>query len=200
MKVERYILGDLQANCYLIWQDLHVVIVDPGSSSKKLVEHIKSQNGIVDAILLTHAHCDHVAGVESFVKQFSCPVYISAEDEKMLRDSKLNCSSMFQKGQSFLWPVTYYDAFVDVGKFHFFVEAAPGHTNGSVLLIFDNFICSGDVLFKQSIGRCDLPMGSSAKMSQTLNKIKTLNSDYIVYPGHGEATSIQEELVNNPYL
>lgn len=199
MKVERYVLGSLQANCYLIWDNQHVLIVDPGGSSKKVVEHIKEQEGIVDAILLTHGHYDHVAGVDFFRKHFLCPVYISADDEKLLRDSKLNCSS-FVEEKVFNWPVETYDMSMSIGPFHFDVEDAPGHTNGCVLLVFDNFICSGDVLFKQSIGRCDLPTGSNTKMNQSLEKVKTLNPDYIVYPGHGDSTTIQEELINNPFL
>ena len=199
MRVERYVLGSLQANCYLIWKENHVLIVDPGGSSKKIVEHIKKQNGIVDAILLTHGHYDHVAGVDFFTKCFPCPVYISEEDERLLRDSKLNCSSFIEE-TSFLWPTKSYGAKMAIGPFHFCVEDAAGHTNGCVLLIFDNFICSGDVLFKQSVGRCDLPTGSNTKMNTSLTKIKALNPDYIVYPGHGESTTIQEELLNNPFF
>ncbi|MDL2276945.1 MBL fold metallo-hydrolase [Breznakia sp. OttesenSCG-928-G09] len=199
MKIETYPLGMLQANCYLIWKDNHVLIVDPGGSSKRIVEYITQQEAIVDAILLTHGHYDHIGGVEFFVKQFHCPVYISEADQLMIDNPKFNCSDTFEGFSSDI-EIQHYTGNMKIENFTFEVMDAPGHTNGSVLLVFDDFICSGDVLFKQSIGRCDLPTGSNNKMFQTLSMIKGLNSKYKVYPGHGDSTTLYEEFLYNPFL
>ncbi|TDW20360.1 glyoxylase-like metal-dependent hydrolase (beta-lactamase superfamily II) [Breznakia blatticola] len=200
MKVETYPLGDIQANCYLIWNDNHVLMVDPGGSSRKIAEHIAAENGIVDAILLTHGHFDHIAGVEHFQKLYKCPVYVSEQEKRMLKDPNINGSHRFQNHVVVDVDTKSYQMHEHIGNFDFEVFEAPGHSEGSVLLIFDDFIISGDVLFQMSVGRTDLATGSSNKMNQTLAKIKMLEKNYIVYPGHGPSTTLDFEKQNNPYL
>ena len=78
-----------RVNTYLLWEENHVLIVDPGSKSHKLQETIDSQNGVVDAIVLTHGHFDHIAGVDALVKKYHCPVYINELDMAMLQDPKM---------------------------------------------------------------------------------------------------------------
>ncbi len=85
-------MGMVQVNTYLLWEENHVLIVDPGSKSHKLQETIDSQNGVVDAIVLTHGHFDHIAGVDALVKKYHCPVYINELDMAMLQDPMLNFS------------------------------------------------------------------------------------------------------------
>ncbi len=200
MKVETYPLGNIQANCYLLWQDNHVLMVDPGGSSRKIAERIASDGGIVDAILLTHGHFDHIAGVEHFQKMYNCPVYASKEEAKLLADPQLNGSHQFGENISLDVDLTYYQSEEHIGPFTFEVFEAPGHSEGSVLLIFDDVIISGDVLFQMSIGRTDLATGSSNKMNQTLNRIKMLDKNYTVYPGHGPSTTLDFEKQNNPFF
>ena len=168
-KMDTFVLGMVQVNTYLLWEENHVLIVDPGSKSHKLQETIDSQNGVVDAIVLTHGHFDHIAGVDALVKKYHCPVYINELDMAMLQDPMLNFS---------------YQAPVVV----------------TMLLWDDNLIC-GDVIFQGSIGRTDLPTGSNTKMMQTLRMIReTLPSKLKVYPGHGPDTTLDMEFRYNPYL
>lgn len=200
MLIERFPLGAMQANCYLIWNNHKVLMVDPGGTSKRVAEHILSKGGELVAILLTHGHFDHSDGVNFFLKFFDCPVYISEEDAKIVNDFKLNCAND-KNHPKINKKLSYYTTSMHLDGFSFEVVDAPGHTNGSVLLVFDTaFIMSGDVLFKESVGRCDLPTGSNTKMWQTLRYIKTMDPNYLVYPGHGEMSSLQEELINNPFL
>lgn len=199
MKIDKFELGMYQANCYLIWDKNHVLIVDPGGSSKKIVEHINEKDGIVDAILLTHGHVDHIEGVDFFYSKYKCPVYVEEADFKMIENPKFNCSATFS-GFTQQVNILFYQSNMNINNFEFDVISAPGHTNGSVLLVFDDIMFSGDVLFKNSIGRCDLPTGSNAKMFQTLKAIKMMSGDYIVYPGHGPKTTLQDEIKLNPFL
>lgn len=199
MKVEVYPIGDYQANCYLIWNEQHVLIVDPGGSSRKVVERIQQANGVVDAILLTHGHFDHFGGVDFFRKKFNCPVFIEAAELPLASNAKLNCSIAYHAIQ-LTPPVQFYQPQMRINNFTFEVIVAPGHTDGSVLLVFDTFMMSGDVLFKESVGRHDLPTGSYAKLMKTLESIKRMDPNLVVYPGHGECTTIHDEIVHNPFL
>lgn len=199
-RVEKFVLGMYMANCYLLWKENHVLIVDPGSTSRKLLNYLQEKEAIVDGILLTHAHFDHIGGVDYFASHFHCPVYVEADDEKMLTNRNLNCSLPGREVIVQSSVNNYAAGMNKLGIFDFEVHYAPGHTHGSVLLQFDDILFSGDVLFKESIGRTDLPLGSNAEMVNTLNYIKTLNPDLLVFPGHGDATTIGFELLHNPYL
>lgn len=199
-KVETFPLGLYQANCYLLWKDKHAIMIDPGSMSEKLLRYIKEQDAIVDAILLTHGHFDHIGGVDYFANAFHCPVYIDEEDEILLQDTYLNGSLPIQKC-IVNTPVTYYRIGKnEVGCFTFEAIFAPGHTLGCAMLRFDQLLFSGDVLFQNSIGRTDLAMGDDRKMKESLKMIKKLDPTLIVYPGHGPTTTLKEELKTNPFL
>ena len=168
----------LQVNTYLLWEENHVLIVDPGSKSHKLQETIDSQNGVVDAIVLTHGHFDHIAGVDALVKKYHCPVYINELDMAMLQDPMLNFS--YQAPVVVNSPVT---------------KLKPGKNS------IGAFTLQAIVIFQGSIGRTDLPTGSNTKMMQTLRMIReTLPSNLKVYPGHGPDTTLDMEFRYNPYL
>lgn len=198
-KIERLVLGLIGTNCYLLWEDNHVLIIDPASKSNKLKETIESQEGIVDGIVLTHGHFDHIAGVDAIAQYFHCNVYINEEDAPLLTNPHLNLS----EGQSIVVQHEFTclgPGVQTVGKFTFDFIDAPGHSEGSSMLLWhDNLVC-GDVLFQGSIGRTDFYTSSNTRMMQTLQMVKTLNPDLKVFPGHGESTTIQQELLSNPYL
>lgn len=201
-KIEQYVLGMVQTNCYLLWNDNHVIIVDPASKSSKLREKLKEAEAIVDAVVLTHGHFDHIAGADAFVKEFKCPLYISEIDSAMLQDTYLNVSRGLTGMEVTIQttPKYFKTGMNTIGTFEIKVIDAPGHTEGSVMLLWDNNLICGDVLFQGSIGRCDLPTASNNKMHQTLNKIKQMDPDLNIYPGHGPATNLKDELMYNPYL
>lgn len=199
-KVEKFVLGIYMANCYLIWNGNHVLMVDPGSTSRKLLQHLKDNNAIVDAILLTHGHFDHIGGVDYFASHFNCPVYIDGEDENMLTNIHLNCSLPGRETIVKTPVKKYKNGLNKIGDFTFNAIFAPGHTHGCTMLQFENILFSGDVIFKESIGRTDLPGGSNSEMYNTLQMIKTMDPNLQVLSGHGEPSILSYEFIHNPYL
>lgn len=200
-KIETYVLGNLQVNTYILWNDNHVLIIDPGSKSKKLQSVLDDANAIVDGIVLTHGHCDHIAGVDAFASKYNAKVYIHEYDLPLLSDANLNLSNYM--GEGFVVKSKaecLEEGKCTIGNFTFEFILASGHSEGSAMLIWDNYLICGDVLFQGSIGRTDFFTSSNTKMYQSLQLIKTLNPDLIVLPGHGPKTTLLQELNTNPYL
>lgn len=199
-KIETLVLGMYAANCYLLWEDDHVLIVDPGSKNTKIRETIDSQGGKVDGIYLTHGHFDHIAGVDALTAYYHCPVYINELDLPLLQDPRKNVSYGANEVIVRTSAIGLLPGHHQIGAFSFELLDAPGHSEGSSLMIWQQYLICGDVLFQGSIGRTDLPGGSNTKMFQTLQMVKTLDPSLIVYPGHGDRTTLQEELLYNPFL
>ncbi|MEG0520156.1 MAG: MBL fold metallo-hydrolase, partial [Erysipelotrichaceae bacterium] len=169
--------------------------------SPKIQAMIDEKEGIVDGIFLTHGHFDHIAGVDILVKKYHCGVYMNELDKPLLKDPDLNFSADTMN------PITIDSAvngltpgYHTIANFKFLLIDAPGHSEGSSLMIWDQHLICGDVLFAGSIGRTDLLSGSNSKMMQTLKMLKELDPNYDVYPGHGETTTLLRELQTNPYL
>lgn len=200
-KIDSLVLGSYAANCYLCWKNSHVLIVDPGSKSPKIQKLIAMQGGLVDGIYLTHGHFDHIAGVDSLASYYNCSVYMNPLDIPLLSNPYLNVSAgtgeevIVKTGVIGLEP-----GINQIGEFAFELIDAPGHSEGSCLMIWEGNMICGDVLFQGSIGRTDLITGSNTKMAQTLKKIKQMDANLKIYPGHGSTTTLQQELLHNPFL
>lgn len=191
-------LGVFQANCYLIRKADHVLIVDPGARAEKVIRNI-GENELVDGIVLTHGHFDHIGAVDDLIKHYGCRCWLHHEDHCIAKDRERN--SMQGIGASIYHPLEdLKEGDFKVGVFDMKVMKAPGHTPGSCLIQMENVLFSGDVLFYMSIGRTDLPLGSERDMKDSLRFITTLDRELIVYPGHGESTTIGFELDHNPWL
>lgn len=196
MEIKRFILGYVQENCYLCIQDNHALLIDPGCESQHICDYIETHKLIVDAILITHGHFDHIGGVDSFATIYKCPVYISKWDEECLENSMYNLA----KGLIVKSEVLHYQEHMKIGDFEFDIIEAPGHSPGSVFICIEKNIFTGDVLIKNEIGRLNFIRCDKQKMRETINLIKTLSYEYKIFPGHGELTTVENELKNNPYL
>ncbi|MFC6334810.1 MBL fold metallo-hydrolase [Paenibacillus septentrionalis] len=208
--IESYALGPLQTNCYVLTvQDESTgkrkgIVIDPGMNPQRMLEKLKDVE--VEAILLTHAHFDHMGGVDQVRKEANCPVYIHDLEADWLTDSRKNGSMRWQDVTP---PLATDPAEYELAEgmelkligHTFQVLHTPGHSPGSVSFVCDNHIFSGDVLFRASIGRTDLPGGREADLFDSIqNKLYKLADEVIVYPGHGPRTTIGFEKANNPFV
>ncbi|AJY75685.1 MBL fold metallo-hydrolase [Paenibacillus beijingensis] len=206
INIEKFVLGPLQTNAYLLTDEAgeRGVVIDPGIGPKKLLERIKGLK--IEAILLTHAHLDHMGGVDEVRKAAGCPVYIHDLEADWLTDPAKNGSLRW----SDLTPPLVTDPAeyaLDEGQkleligHVFTVMHTPGHSPGSVSFLLGNDLFSGDVLFRASIGRTDLPGGRERDLYDSITgKLFKLPRETVVYSGHGPKTTIGFEMDNNPYV
>lgn len=208
MKWSQIPLGVLQTNCYIVENpDKSCLIFDPGSEGKKLIKWLTKRELKPIAILLTHAHFDHIGAVDEVRDYYQIPVYIHIEEEDWLPDPTLNGSKFFMMQE--LIKVKKADYIINneetmkIGNFEFSVFETPGHSPGSVSYYFEQngFVVSGDALFKSSIGRTDLPGGNHKQLIKSIHeKLLFLPEETEVLCGHGPITTIGEEMDSNPFL
>ena len=201
-------LGPLQTNCYILSEkDSSCLIIDPGEEPEKIIQYISGKKLKPKAILLTHAHFDHIGAVDPIREKYSLPVYIHRKEAKWLSDPALNGSQSFLGGQMIIAKSADHlisaEQEMEIGGFLFKIFETPGHSPGSVSFYFEKagLIASGDTLFQSSIGRTDLRGGNESELLKNIHeKLLILPEDTIVLPGHGPATTIGQEMDSNPFL
>nr|MBP3258924.1 MBL fold metallo-hydrolase [Bacilli bacterium] len=166
-------VGSLEENCYIISND-KTIVIDPGDEANKIISYLKDNNLDLDSILITHHHFDHVGALEDLLNYKKVKVYdISNLEEKNYNISGFNIEVIYTKG----------------------------HTDDSVTYYFKdyNMMFVGDFIFEGSIGRTDLG-GNTSDMINSLKKIKKYNKNINIYPGHGNSTTLKNEVDNNYYF
>lgn len=209
MKIDYLILGGYQTNCYILRKDdsaRDCLIIDPGLEAEELIEFLNEEKLNPVAVVLTHGHIDHIAGVATLRRQFpETKVYIHNLDAEMLTNPNINLSAM--SGMAIVTEAEDVSLkerdVIDLADVKLLVLHTPGHTPGGISLYSKQagVVFVGDTLFADSIGRTDFPGGS---MSQLLNSVReklfTLPEQTEVYPGHGPATTIAAEKAHNPFF
>ncbi|MFV0557451.1 MAG: MBL fold metallo-hydrolase [Enterococcus sp.] len=206
MQVTRILTGPIPENCYIVSDKKHCLIIDPGAEGAKIQQIIASTNTTPIAILLTHTHYDHIGAVDELRERYQVPLYVSPLEASWLQDPLMNLSGLprhddiadiYVKTPAELFNYQTYT----LNEFTFAVVPTPGHSIGSVSFVFDDFVISGDALFKGSIGRTDLPTGNLEQLLQSIrSQLFILPDTTTVYPGHGDATTILAEKQTNPFF
>lgn len=206
MKVTGWVLGMVQTNCYCIYNEgeENALIVDPGAKGDYIIKKLDEKGLKAQAILLTHAHFDHIGAVETLVRKYDCSIYACDKEKEIALSSELNLSSKLIK-KIVLKDVTFLPdgSEISEGSLKCRLIATPGHTEGSCCYYFERegVLFTGDTLFCGSVGRTDLPTGSSSTLVRSIReKIMVLPDDTACFPGHGEPTSIGTERAINPFI
>lgn len=173
MKIEKIVTGSLDENCYLLKKNDTCLVIDPGDDYPNIKEAIGEDK--VLGVLITHSHFDHIGALRNFLTKRSVKIFKRSNLEEK----------------------TY-----NIGDFTFDVIYTPGHSKDSISFYFkeEQAFFVGDFIFKDTIGRCDLPGGNLAEMQASISKIKNYDRSITLYPGHNESTTLGEELDSNPYL
>ncbi len=206
IKVRKVLSAFESSNCYLVTEtssNLNL-LVDVGEFSLRIEKELRDM-GVesLEYILLTHGHYDHIMGVKATKEAFGGKVVIHEQDNAYLGNGMLSLAAL-RGYKSEDYPeadITVNDETVlTFGNEEIRVIHTPGHTPGSVCYEIGEILFTGDTLFKNCVGRADLPGGNAKTLIKSLLKLKGLNSDYIVYPGHEDETTLRGEKQNNPYM
>lgn len=205
LQVERFPVGPLQTNCYLVYDSdtLEAVVIDPGNDAPMILSRIYKLKLNVKAVFLTHTHGDHIGALREVIEVTGAPIYVHPLEADWLADPLKNLSihigeevqapeatHLFQSGET-----------IDMLGRTWTVIETPGHTPGGVSLAVENFVMTGDALFAGSIGRTDLPGSDSEALLRGIREgLYRLPDDTVVYPGHGSSTTIGKEKRTNPYV
>lgn len=204
MRIAGFAAGPFQTNCYVVSNGDRAFVIDPGLGAHEAVSQLVQEQGLtVEAVVLTHGHIDHIRdaaafGLETFIHPADAFMLLRGEGVSEQARQLYDASAMppidnpthIEDGQT-----------LTVAGVELRVVHAPGHSPGCVMLVADDVVFSGDVLFRGSIGRTDLPDSDPAQMQDSLRgPVWDLDDELQVLPGHGPATTVAQERATNPYL
>ncbi len=205
MKTEKLVLGALDTNCYIFYDENtnEAVIIDPAADSDTIIEKIKDLNLKVKYIIITHAHIDHIMALDGVYEYTKAPVVIHSDDKDNLNNDAFNLAVYFHT----VSPKKKADITVKngdtltLGKNVLKFIHTPGHNKGSMCILCNDILFSGDTLFLMSVGRTDHYGGNSEKIIKSIKtRLFVLDDNIRVYPGHGDETTIGFEIENNMFV
>ncbi|MCH5298375.1 MAG: MBL fold metallo-hydrolase [Ruminococcus sp.] len=196
----------LFTNCYLL-TDIdtdNMAVVDPGAKSEKLISAINSAKGELKYVILTHGHYDHIGYAKKLADLYGAKIVCGSKSSDFFNDNILNHSAFhddFDDIKPFFGDIILSDGDTfNLGNTEITYISTPGHTIDSGCYIFDNNIIAGDTLFCESYGRTDLPTGNDMDMINSIKRLKNLEGDYNVLPGHGNLSTLDHERKYNPLM
>ena len=198
MRVSTIVNGRWRQNCHIIADDAgDAIVVDPGSDGDRIAGEVEANGWHVLAILNTHAHYDHVGAVVPLQQRFDAPFYLHGADAMLLRRANLY-RMLFESNEAVRIPSISQDIATlppvfRIGSFAITWIFTPGHTDGSVCLLLEGKLFSGDTLMHSAVGRTDLPGGDRARLIESLRKLRDLPGHTVVYGGHGPTTTLEAE-------
>ncbi len=193
--------GSWGSNCYILIgdgeQQREAAVIDPSASATGIVGFLKDKKARLKFIVLTHGHFDHVTSLDTLREVTSAPAYIHKDDAEMLSDGKKNAFELFF-GQTRVWKpaerLLEDKDVIKLGGEKLEVISTPGHSKGSICLLGDGFMITGDTLFADNIGRCDLHGGNMMQMYASLGKLAEYDPKLTIYPGHGDCARLGDAL------
>ncbi len=204
MKIITYVLGEFATNCYLVIHEdtKKACLIDPAVYDVEIVNVLITGGITLEYIILTHGHFDHILGANIFKEKTGAKIVAHEADIEYLRDPLKSLTSIYGGG------IIVVDQYIDENDVLVFggvslrVIHTPGHTKGSCCFACEDeeVMFTGDTLFKDSVGRCDFDGGDYNSMFLSLQKLKSLDQNHEIYPGHGDSTTLDDEKANNPYL
>lgn len=205
IEIQGMTTGPVEANCYFIYNDEAMIIVDPGEDAERIKAKVEEIGRKPVGILLTHTHYDHIGALEEIRETYQIPVSVHPLEQSWLQDDKLNLSGLRPMASIVCQPaeVELEEKEYEMGGMRFEVLYTPGHSHGGVSFVFpeDKFVVTGDALFAGSVGRTDLPTGDMETLLAGIqSNLFTLPEDYTIYPGHRGPSTIGFEMAHNPFF
>ena len=201
MKILAY---SLSANCHLVYDEKSkkACLIDAPEYNDEIMEAITSNELSLEYIILTHGHFDHILGANAFREKTGAKIVVHELDTEYLEDPEKSMTSRYG-GETVSADITVKDNdILTFGNISLRVVHTPGHTKGSSCFVYEEekIMFSGDTLFKGTIGRYDFYGGDYNTLMDSLRKLKSFNKKYTIYPGHGDKTMLDDEVIGNPYL
>lgn len=200
MKIETLVVGFLETNCYVVYDvSGDAAVIDPGADADKILKFLDEKSLKLKYIFLTHGHFDHIMAVPELKSRTGAKVVIAEGDAGALKRKDRSLASMVNMSQEPVEPdlIAADGSSYEAGEMNFTYLLTPGHTPGSAVIICGNAMFSGDTLFEDDCGRCDLPGGDYTEMLRSLRRLYSLEGDYDVYPGHDVKTTLSRERLYN---